>query len=398
VRTATRKHILWIGLSAALTLFTWTGLVPDVIAQIDTSGESNPSIGQSISQGFKKRAAKVGEVFKPNKPPTPTNDPLSLSSDAKPSPRLFVALARLHEEEGRLSSAADHYEKALDLDANYPGALLGLAQLQEKLGHPLEAVKIYERAAKLNPENASVANNRGLFYAKRKQYDESLESLEKAIRLKPKDAKYRHNLALVLVQMGRNDEALRHLRAVHGEAVAHYNLGFLLKTKGDPQAAAVHFRRAATVDPAMRPARYWLAELQTTQRQKTQPTARQRAPAQPMPSAPVQTRMAAPPVTQPLPAATPRVPPHVADRSSHPSPQVRVMPPPPRRAPPLPDSSSPTLREPQDSHGTAPLPPAMSGPYAPTPEASQLPPRSSMPPLPANTRRPAPVKRLPSIN
>ena len=387
--------LCWLGTSAAPAQHT--GLSAGAQA-------SKPSIGQSISEGFKNGFGKVTGALSPKTRVKPAEDPLSLSTKAEPSARLFVALAKLQEQEGRLAAAAERYEQALKKDPNYPGALLGYARLKERLGHPAEAEKLYEQAAKAHPREPSVANNAGLFYAKRKQYPKAVAALGQAVRLKPQEAKYRHNLALVLVQMGRNEEAFRHLRAVHTEAVSHYNLGYLLRTKGDGRAARFHFAQALRADSSMVAAKRWLAQLgdgsQLAERGAPAPAAAPtaapgaapaRAPAVSPP--PVSHEAAAPPRVRldvgspPGPAQSPVSPPYGAERPGAPDPVIRFIPPPPRRTAPARGPVSPN-----------PSSPRLGGPRAPLPGGTYQPSQPGGPPLPPASRQPPPIRRLPNVN
>lgn len=397
---AMQRKARWPGLLAGIAL-CWLGTSAAPAQDIGpTAGvqASKPSIGQSISEGFKKGFGKVAGALSPKKTVKPAEDPLALSTKAEPSARLFVALAKLQEQEGRLADAAERYEQALKKDPNYAGALLGYARLKERLGHPAEAEKLYEQAAKAHPRQPAVANNAGLFYAKQKNYPKALAALGQAVRLKPREAKYRHNLALVLVQMGRNEEAFGHLRAVHTEAVAHYNLGYLLKTKGDDRAARFHFTQALRADSSMVAARQWLARLgDGSGLAERRSPARARAPetaSAPPPAAsppPVSYEAATPARARPNvgsppgPAQSPVSPPYGAERRG--SPVVRFIPPPPRRTPPGHSPVSPQVHGPQ-----------LGSPRAPLPGGTYHPPQPSGPPLPPDSRRPPPIRRLPSVD
>jgi tetratricopeptide (TPR) repeat protein len=55
--------------------------------------------------------------------------------------------------------------------------------------------------------------------------------------------------------LGRYDEAIEQFTVVHGPAIAHYNLGYLLEKRGNHQQAAVFFEKATTIDPNFTPAR-----------------------------------------------------------------------------------------------------------------------------------------------
>jgi hypothetical protein len=265
---------------------------------------------------------------------------------------------------------------------------LGYARLKERLGHTAEAEKLYQQAAKAHPREPAVANNMGLFYAKQKQYPKALAALGQAVRLKPREAKYRHNLALVLVQMGRNEEAFGHLRSVHTEAVSHYNLGYLLRTKGDDRAAAFHFGQALRADSSMVAARQWLAQLGSGSQLagRGAPT-----PAPAVSPPPVSHEAAAPPRVRlnvgspPGPAQSPMSPPYGAERPGAPAPLIRFIPPPPRRT--APGSVSPELNGPQ-----------LGGPRAPLPGGTYQPVQPGGPPLPPDSRQPPPIRRLPSVN
>jgi len=417
---ATRRSPHWAGVLTGIAF----GLLGPAVAWAQSSGGSvgvasadaeKPSIGRSISEGFKTGVEKFAGALGPKKAVKPAEDPLSLSTKAEPSARLFVALARLQEQEGRLAAAAERYEKALKVEPNYPGALLGYARLKERLGHPAEAEKLYQKAAKAHPREPAVMNNMGLFYAKQSRFSKALAALGRAASLKPRGAKYRHNLAVVLVQMGRPQEAFGHLRSVHTEAVAHYNLGYLLKTKGDDRAAAQHFGEALRADPSMAAARFWLANPDEGPHRAQRDAQAPSSPAPPKPRhAPAPPRLKLGVGSAPPPAESPASPRYGAERPSDRAPGIRFIPPPPRRPAPGPGAVPPELRGPQlgspavpqapapprrvdtpPSAGAAPMP---SGPRAPLPGRGLEPTGPNDPPLPPASHRPPPVRRLPSVN
>jgi len=420
---AMRVKPYWPGLSAGLVLCLLGASAalaqPPAGAMLGAQAKK-PSIGQSISQGFKNGVGKVAGALSPKKSAKPAEDPLSLSTRSKPSAKLFVALARLQEQENRLSAAAERYEQALKKEPDYPAALLGYARLKERLGHPDEAEKLYQRAAQAHPRDPSVANNMGLFYAKQKQQAKAVSALNQAVRLKPREAKYRHNLALVLVQTGRNEEAFGHLRAVHTEAVAHYNLGYLLRTKGDARAATFHFGQALRADSSMVAAKHWLTQLDQDSRQARRGPAAAAPPRATAPP-PANHEAAGPPRVRldvgrpPGTGQSPAPPPYGSQRPGDPDPVLRFIPPPPRRAAPSPGPARPDLsgprldspavpRAPVPSHRVAAGPsarniaPLPNGPRAPVPGGRYQPLLPGGPPLPPDSRMPEPVRRLPRVH
>ena len=191
----------------------------------------------------------------------PAADPVSLANKAKPSPDLYVTAARLSEQSGKTAEAEGLYQKALQVDSRHADALVGYARLKDRQGQMAEATRLYQRAAKAHPKNASIFNDLGLCLARQRKFSESMSALGQAIKLDPKKWLYRNNMAMVLVETGKVDAAVSHLMAVQEEAVAHYNVGYILQKKGDSEAAATHFAKALEEDPSLAEARLWLAKL-----------------------------------------------------------------------------------------------------------------------------------------
>lgn len=222
--------------------------------------------GGSPLDGIKNGLNRIGSAFSPSGSATtadapPEKDAVSLQTPATPGAELYVAIARLHEQAGRLPEAETHYQAALNRAPNDLSALLGYARLKSALGQHDAAIELYQRAAKAHPGEAAVFNNLGLCYAQQGRLDLAAESMHRAVQLQPRNPLYRNNIAAVLVDLGRPDDALGHLRAVHGDAVAYYNLGYLLNKKGDTGQAIRLFTLALKADPTLTPARDWLERL-----------------------------------------------------------------------------------------------------------------------------------------
>ncbi len=195
--------------------------------------------------------------------PSQAADPTSLSSKAKPSPRLYVAMARLHEKSGRLEAAEEQYRHALDMDSKNLDALLGMGRLLDREGKFRESQEQYQKAVKYHPEKAVVWNHLALSLARQGKRTEAVGVFQKAIALEPKNELYRTNLAVLFVELGRLDEALAQLRAVQDKPHACYNLGYLLQKKGDRPLAARYFQMALQRKPDFEEARQWLEALRS---------------------------------------------------------------------------------------------------------------------------------------
>jgi len=194
-------------------------------------------------------------------------DPISLGYESgPPSAELYLSMARLSDQVGKVDEARGMYQKALLLEPTNLKALLGLARLEDREGRMNEALRNYQLAAGANPQNAQVLNDLALCHARLGQLPVSLHLLNQAIQYQPQKLLYRNNIAKVLIEMNRIDEALNHQAAVHPPAVAQYNVGLLLHQRGRT-AEAVRFLTAAThIDPQLQAAGMLLSQLsnQTT--------------------------------------------------------------------------------------------------------------------------------------
>ena len=238
---------------------------------------SGKSWTDSITAPFKSGFDKLGRALSPKShtsSSTVEDDAVSLKSKAKIGPELYVAIAHLYEQAGKMPEAEQQYQLALKDRPDDVAALLGYAHLKEYMSKPDEAIQLYQRAAQAHPEQASIYNNLGLCYARQNRLDEAVAAMERAVQQEPKNALYRNNIAAVLVDQGKSLEALRHLREAHTGAAAYYNMGYLLQTKGQSQAAMQNFAAALKADPSMVPAQRWLEYLQRQTAQAQAPVGR----------------------------------------------------------------------------------------------------------------------------
>jgi Tfp pilus assembly protein PilF len=314
-----------------------------------TGGLLSFAAADPITSAFKQGMQRISKVFSPSSTPEPANDAVSLSNNAKAGPDLYLAMARMYEQSGKLDMAEKQYKQGLKAAPKHLGLQLGYARLKDRQGLSEEAIQLYQQVARQYPQEAAVHNDLGLCYARRGVLNEAVGELERAIQLQPRKVLYRNNIATVLVEMGRIDPALMHLRAVHQESVAYYNLGYLLQKKGQAKAAEDCFARALEKDPSLTAAKIWLEKLRDTP-------------------------VSGPQVVRPMDQAI--MPPPAAVR---PSPMTGPTPPvfgDPLAEPPLSDPG-------MDASVAVPLPPA--GPF-------QVRPEEARPPLPSpkHARSPAP--------
>jgi tetratricopeptide (TPR) repeat protein len=255
------------------------------------SSNTTPSVGLGgqppasddgpVVSTWNKTTGAIAAAFTA-KPNIETDDPTSLSSKAgKVGPDVHVGLGRLYESQNKAADAQAQYEKALAIAPSDLTAMVSLARLHDRQGNSAKAVELYQKALKTHPKSALAHNDLGLCFARQKQWQRATESLNKAVELQPGNPKYRNNLATVMVELGRTDEALKQLAAVNNEAVAHYNLAYLLQQKGQSSLAVMHLQQAVSKDPSLGAAHDMLAQLMNQAAPAYQPQPETRVAAQP---------------------------------------------------------------------------------------------------------------------
>ncbi|MGC3970620.1 MAG: tetratricopeptide repeat protein [Pirellulales bacterium] len=358
-----------------------------------TMPDPGPPIPKAEEFGFKSSMKKLGDTLSsPFKKTAADKKPKSVeqvevelaSKEAPPSATLFVSLAKLQEKAGKNDSAVTEYEKALEADPKHLPALLGLARLYDRMGEYDDAVATYKKAVVAHPESAAAFNDLGLCYARANRLTESVTALQRAVAIDGDKPLYRNNLATVLIETGRPDEAYRVLVKAHGEAVAHYNVGFILNKRGQKERALQEFKLAAKADPNLQPAKHWIKLLEgaappTTSRdpvaaatQKINSSNAAAAPSPavvadpsletPIPTPIVVSESAGPriaPISQPRVVEEPaeqeirELPPASAATESSPLQTLpTVEPAPPRK--PMPSAAEPTDAKPVDAEATGP--------------------------------------------
>lgn len=224
--------------------------------------EKKPSFSQSMKDGFGKMTGMFSSKKEEAAQTPEFKDEIALSNRAEPSPKLHTSLAHVFESQGRLEDAEAEYRKAVELDPQSRLALIEYARFLDRQEQFDRAVDLYLHTQKLHPKDPLVQNDLALCYARHNRNEQAIVAFERAIEMAPRSMLYRNNLAMVLVDLGRYDEALKHLRAVNDNAVAEYDMGYLLHKAGRTDLAEAHFRAAARYNPNMKQAQWWVVRMQ----------------------------------------------------------------------------------------------------------------------------------------
>jgi tetratricopeptide (TPR) repeat protein len=223
------------------------------------------STGAALASSWKQTQNSITSALTIQSKVTPASDPVRL--DSKPvnadvvSADLHYHAGRVFEANNSFEAAASHYRDALTRTPNDPKLVLSYSRVMDRAGNFQEAEAGYRRAIALAPNDGKGFNDLAMCLNRQGKCDWAINNLQQAIQLEPSNALYRNNLALVLVDAGRPDEALSQLVNVHGEAAAHYNVGYLLLERHHTAEAEQHFARALDLNPQLQQAQQMLEQV-----------------------------------------------------------------------------------------------------------------------------------------
>ncbi|KAM0939792.1 putative protein O-GlcNAc transferase [Dioscorea sansibarensis] len=168
----------------------------------------------------------------------------------------------LYKDEGRLSEAAQSYEKALKADPSFKPAAECLAIVLTDLGTSLkltgkteEGIQKYCEAIKVDSHYAPAYYNLGVVYSEMMQYDMALGCYEKAALQRPMYAEAYCNMGVIYKNRGDLESAIACYErcltvspnfeiAKNNMAIALTDLGTKVKLEGDIDQGVAYYKKA----------------------------------------------------------------------------------------------------------------------------------------------------------
>ncbi|MBN1363899.1 MAG: tetratricopeptide repeat protein [Syntrophaceae bacterium] len=108
-------------------------------------------------------------------------------------------------DEGELSEAMVHYNKAILIKTDCIEAYLNRGNVYVKLNQYQRAIDEYNKAIYLKHDYVEAYSNRGIAYAKLGHYQRAIDDFSKAIYLKPNFAKAYKNRGIIYIIQGNNN-------------------------------------------------------------------------------------------------------------------------------------------------------------------------------------------------
>jgi protein O-mannosyl-transferase len=188
-----------------------------------------------------------------------------LERNELPQPVILLRRGRQFIEQGRLDSAMERFQRAVELDRNLMPAWAGLGEVYLRQDSTARAIDILRRVLENSEPDWSLLNNMALAFERTSQPDSALAYYRLAYRTQPDSTSSTLNLAVNLNRRGSRGEAIGILRDLLRSQPDNFpalrNLGNWLALDESHKEAALCYGRALKVNPGDSNVHYNLGRL-----------------------------------------------------------------------------------------------------------------------------------------
>ena len=195
--------------------------------ELTASAQSNP--GGSPSRPIDERLARavVSTAQTAGTPVEGVAAFMSLLPHKTGDPQLHVGMGELELGRGRPEVALRHFERAMVLNDDLPGALGGYSRTRATLGTIEPGVRYYDKLIQARPSKAAPHFGKGVLLLESGQLEDAMKELKWAVGIDEQNWLYAYEYGRALDRQGNKDMAVREYEA----AIKH------AKAIGDPLAA-----------------------------------------------------------------------------------------------------------------------------------------------------------------
>ena len=187
-----------------------------------------------------------------------------LVAQAPRSAELHFRLGKVMQFQREWPGAEAAFRRALGLDPNYVGALVGLGQIDARLGRPGDALKRFEKAIEVDPHQAQAHVARGQTLETLGRPADALAAYFRSLELDPTLTQAIVRIAALQLESGQPDQALVRLDQAHElepeDPEVRYRRGMTLLALKRPRPAVADLTFAAEHGPARADVLFGLAQ------------------------------------------------------------------------------------------------------------------------------------------
>jgi len=224
---------------------------------------------QDILSSLPKLAAPIRKALGDTTPPSKQFDEVSGGFKAASLEAVHQDALGVDEQfAGKFQEAFDSFQKAAQLDPNFPRAYTGMAAMDQNLGKPEDALK-YMNLAMQHEDNMTEREkyrDRGLYYLTKGEWQSCVDQYNQLVTLYPADRVGLNNLASCYTQLRKAKEAQQAaqeaVKIVPKGVGPRVNLAFIDAFAGDFAASEKEARTALSINPKAAQGFLVLAEAQ----------------------------------------------------------------------------------------------------------------------------------------
>lgn len=174
-------------------------------------------------------------------------------SKAPRNVRAYTELGAVFRDEGRYPEAILQFERALEINKDYPLTYYNLGYVQYKLGNYGNALQYFQKTLTLKPHpmtQVDTLNSMGMTYSEMGDDRNAVSTFKEAIRILPGSIISYNNLGHQYVKMGNADLAIKALKKglkIRAESHLYYNLYLAYELKGDKENSMLMKQKAVSL-------------------------------------------------------------------------------------------------------------------------------------------------------
>jgi tetratricopeptide (TPR) repeat protein len=133
------------------------------------------------------------------------------SIDEKEVTLAEAALGKVLQGRRDFKNALQHYQRAAEINPDFPGIWFNIGFMQRQLGQLEEAEESYERSIDESPAETGAYVELAAIYSDRGEYTEAEQLLDEGLEINPESADLLASMALVFIKKGEMQQAKEYL-------------------------------------------------------------------------------------------------------------------------------------------------------------------------------------------